>query len=79
MALEYLKHFYRHTRPIEAFRLLILDNHDSHAIFRFKKLAYKYKIILLITELEATTLNTNEATTTRSGRTRRAPVRFRNS
>ena len=33
----------------------------------------------LITELEATTLNTNKTTTTRSGRTRRAPVRFRNN
>jgi hypothetical protein len=33
----------------------------------------------LVAELEATTLNTNEATTTRSGRTRRAPVRFRKS
>ncbi len=33
----------------------------------------------LVAELEATTLNTNEVTTTRSGRTRRAPVRFRNS
>jgi hypothetical protein len=33
----------------------------------------------LIAELEAVTLNTNEATTTRSSRTRRAPVRFRNS
>jgi membrane protein involved in colicin uptake len=33
----------------------------------------------LVAELEATTLNTDEAATTRSGRTRRAPVRFRNS
>jgi hypothetical protein len=33
----------------------------------------------LVAELEATTLNTNEATTTRSDRTRRAPGRFRNS
>jgi hypothetical protein len=33
----------------------------------------------LVAELEAVTLNTNEATTTRSSRTRRAPVRFRNS
>jgi hypothetical protein len=33
----------------------------------------------LVAELEATTLNTNEATTTRNGRTRRAPGRFRNS
>jgi hypothetical protein len=33
----------------------------------------------LVAELEATTLNTNEVTTTRNGRTRRAPVRFRNS
>ncbi len=47
MALEYLKHFYRYARPIEVFRLLILDGYGSHAIFRFKKLAYEYKIILL--------------------------------
>ena len=33
----------------------------------------------LIAELEAVTLNTNEAIITRSSRTRRAPVRFRNS
>ncbi len=33
----------------------------------------------LITELETTTLNTNKIITTRSGRIRRAPVRFRNS
>src|SRR6266498_878648 len=79
MALEYLKRFYRHARPIGAFRLLILNGHGSHATFRFKELAHEYKIILLVAELEATTLNTNEATTTRSGRTRRAPVRFRNS
>jgi hypothetical protein len=32
----------------------------------------------LIAELEAVTLNTNEAITTRSSRIRRAPVRFRN-
>jgi len=47
MTLEYLKHFYRYTRPIEVFQLLILDGYNSHATFRFKKLAYKYKIILL--------------------------------
>jgi hypothetical protein len=47
MALKYLKHFYRYTRPIEVFRLLILDGYDNHAIFRFKELAYEYKIILL--------------------------------
>ncbi len=33
----------------------------------------------LITELEVTTLNTNEVIITRSGRIRRAPVRFRNT
>jgi hypothetical protein len=47
MALEYLKHFHRHTRPVGIFRLLILDGHNNHATFRFKKLAHKYKIILL--------------------------------
>jgi hypothetical protein len=47
MALKYLKHFHRHARPIGVFRLLILDGHSSHAIFRFKELAHEYKIILL--------------------------------
>ncbi len=47
MALEYLKHFYRYIRSIGVFRLLILNNHDSHATFRFKELAHEYKIILL--------------------------------
>jgi len=47
MALKYFKYFYRYVRPIGAFRLLILDNYGSHATFRFKKLAYEYKIILL--------------------------------
>jgi hypothetical protein len=47
MALEYLKHFHRHARPVGVFRLLILDGYGSHAIFRFKKLAHEYKIILL--------------------------------
>ena len=47
MALEYLKYFHRHARPIGVYRLLILDGHNSHATFRFKKLAHEYKIILL--------------------------------
>ncbi len=47
IALKYLKYFYRYTRSIGIFRLLILDGYSNHAIFRFKKLAYEYKIILL--------------------------------
>jgi len=47
MVLEYFKYFYRYARPIRVFRLLILDGYGSHATFRFKKLAYEYKIILL--------------------------------
>jgi hypothetical protein len=47
MALEYLKHFHRHARPIGVYRLLILDGHGSYATFRFKELAHEYKIILL--------------------------------
>jgi hypothetical protein len=47
MALEYLKHFHRHARPIGIYRLLILNGYGSHATFRFKELAHKYKIILL--------------------------------
>jgi hypothetical protein len=47
IVLEYLKHFHRHARPVGVFRLLILDGHGNHAIFRFKELAHEYKIILL--------------------------------
>jgi hypothetical protein len=47
IVLEYFKHFYRYARPIGVYRLLILDGYGSHAIFRFKKFAHKYKIILL--------------------------------
>jgi hypothetical protein len=47
IALKYLKYFHKHARPIGVFRLLILDSYNSHATFRFKKLAYEYKIILL--------------------------------
>ena len=47
ITLKYLKYFYKYTRPIGAFRLLILNNHNSYATFRFKELAHEYKIILL--------------------------------
>jgi hypothetical protein len=47
MAIEYLNHFHKYARPTEIYRLLLLDNHSSHAIFRFKALANNYKIILL--------------------------------
>ncbi len=47
IALEYFKYFYKYVRPIGVFRLLILDGYGNHAIFRFKELAYEYKIILL--------------------------------
>jgi hypothetical protein len=47
MALKYFKHFHRHARPVGVFRLLILNGYGSHATFRFKELAHKYKIILL--------------------------------
>ena len=47
MAIEYFKHFNRHARPIGIYKLLLLDDHGSHAIFRFKKLAHNFNIILL--------------------------------
>jgi hypothetical protein len=47
IALEYLKHFHKHAKPIRIYRLLILDGYDSHITFEFKTLANEYKIILL--------------------------------
>jgi hypothetical protein len=47
IALEYLKYFYKHVKPIGVYRLLILDDYGSHITFEFKALANKYKIILL--------------------------------
>jgi hypothetical protein len=36
MAIEYLNHFHKHVRLTGVYRLLLLDGHGSHAIFRFK-------------------------------------------
>src|SRR5450755_3716280 len=44
---EYLKHFHKHAKATEAYRLLLLNNHNNYATFEFKLLANKYKIILL--------------------------------
>jgi len=47
MAIEYLNHFYKYARPIEIYRLLLLNSYSSYTTFRFKALANNYKIILL--------------------------------
>jgi hypothetical protein len=47
MVIEYLNHFHKYARSTGVYRLLLLDNYSSHAIFRFKALANDYKIILL--------------------------------
>jgi hypothetical protein len=47
MAMNYIKHFNKHTEPIGDYRLLILDGHGNHATFQFKKYAHNNKIILL--------------------------------
>jgi DDE superfamily endonuclease len=44
---EWLKHFNKYTTLIRAYRLLILDGHDSHAIFIFTNYARENKIVLL--------------------------------
>ncbi len=45
--MAYIKYFNKHTESIGEYRLLILNGHGSHAIFRFRKFAYNNKIILL--------------------------------
>jgi hypothetical protein len=47
IVIKYFNHFHKHARPIGVYRLLLLDDHDSYTIFRFKALANDYKIILL--------------------------------
>lgn len=47
MAMNYIKHFNKHTEPIGDYRLLILNGHGSHATFQFRKYAHNNKIILL--------------------------------
>ncbi len=47
MAMAYIKYFNKYTELIGEYRLLILDKHDNHVIFRFEKFAYNNKIILL--------------------------------
>jgi hypothetical protein len=47
MIIEYLNHFHKYVRPTGVYRLLLLNNYNNHAIFRFKILANNYKIILL--------------------------------
>ena len=36
IAINYIKHFNKHTEPIGDYRLLILNGHGSHATFQFK-------------------------------------------
>ncbi len=47
IGLEWLKHFNKHTRPVGAYRLLILDEHGSHATFAFTNYARENKIVLV--------------------------------
>jgi hypothetical protein len=47
MTIEYLNHFYKYIRSTGVYRLLLLNNYGSHAIFRFKAFVNNYKIILL--------------------------------
>jgi hypothetical protein len=47
MAFKYIQHFAKYNRPTGIYTLLILDGHGSHAIFRFKQIAYKNNIIFL--------------------------------
>jgi DDE superfamily endonuclease len=47
IAMNYIKHFNKHTEPIEDYRLLILDRYGNHAIFQFRQYAHDNKIILL--------------------------------
>ncbi len=45
--MEWLRHFNKHTRSIETYKLLVLDNHSSHATVEFIDYAYEHKIVLL--------------------------------
>src|SRR5450755_976788 len=47
VTLEYLKHFHKHAKATGAYRLLLLDGHNSYVTFEFKLLANEYKIIFL--------------------------------
>ncbi len=47
LGVEWLRHFNRYTPSIGAYRLLILDNHGSHATIAFIDYAYENKIVLL--------------------------------
>jgi hypothetical protein len=47
MTIEYFNHFHKYVRSIGIYRLLLLDNYNNDAIFRFKAFANNYKIILL--------------------------------
>jgi hypothetical protein len=47
MTIEYLNHFHKYIRSTGVYRLLLLNNHNNHAIFRFKAFVNNYKIILL--------------------------------
>ncbi len=47
IGLEWLKHFNKYTRPVGAYRLLVLDGYGSHAIFAFTNCARENKIVLI--------------------------------
>jgi hypothetical protein len=44
---KWLKYFNKYIRSVEAYRLLILNRHDNHAIFAFTNYARKNKIVLI--------------------------------
>jgi hypothetical protein len=47
LALDWLRHFDSHARPVGTHRLLIIDGHESHCSVDFRDLCEEMKIILL--------------------------------
>jgi hypothetical protein len=47
LALAWLKHFDAHTKPVGAWRLLIIDGHESHCSLEFQEYCKENKIIAL--------------------------------
>lgn len=47
LALDWLRHFDSHARPVGTHRLLIIDGHESHCSVAFRDLCEEMKIILL--------------------------------
>jgi hypothetical protein len=47
LALDWLKHFDMHAKPLGAYRLLIIDSHKSHCLLAFQDYCKENKIIAL--------------------------------